>query len=78
MDKTFHPWEVDQTWLFPPSVKEFVPEDHLAHFIREVVRQDLDLSALLSTYQESRGQPPSRSDAATAAGGDRASFPSAL
>ena len=39
-------------------MKDFVPEDHLAHFIREVVRKDLGLSALLSTYQESRGQPP--------------------
>jgi transposase len=58
MEKTFRPWEVDQTRLFPPSVKDFVPEGHLAHFIREVVREDLDLSAVLSTYQESRGQPP--------------------
>jgi hypothetical protein len=31
---------VEQRWLLPPSVQELVPEDHLAHFVRETVRED--------------------------------------
>jgi len=44
--------------LVPPSVKDFVPEGHLAHFVRDVVRDDLDLSAIFARYTERRGQPP--------------------
>jgi len=46
MGKIFRPWEVDQTWLFPPSVKDLVPPDHLSHFVRDLVREELDLSAI--------------------------------
>jgi transposase len=58
MSKTFRPWEVDQEWLLPPSVHEFVPAGHLAHFVRDTVREALDLSAILDSYTEERGQPP--------------------
>lgn len=58
MSKPFRTWEIDQTWLFPPSLHEFVPEDHLAHFIRDVVREELDLSELYAGYTSERGQPP--------------------
>lgn len=58
MSKTFRPWLVDQPQLPPPSVQEFVPAGHVAHFIREMVREDLDLSAILDTYSEARGYPP--------------------
>jgi hypothetical protein len=34
MSKTFRPWLVDQPQLLPPSVMEFVPEGHVAHFVR--------------------------------------------
>ena len=34
-DKTFRPWDPDQQILFPPCIKEFVPEGHLAHFVRD-------------------------------------------
>ena len=57
-EKTFRPWNPDQQWLFPPSVHDFVPEGHLAHFIRDTVRDALDLSAIMETYQEARGYPP--------------------
>jgi transposase len=57
-DKTFRHWEPDQQLLFPPSIKDFVPKDHLAHFVRDMVRNDLDLSAILARYPERRGQPP--------------------
>jgi transposase len=58
MKKTFRPWQVDQTLLLPPSVHDFVPADHPAHFIRDLVREDLDLSAIVAAYDEARGYPP--------------------
>lgn len=44
--------------LLPPSVHELVPAGHLAHFVRDLVRDSLDLSAILKTYTEDRGCPP--------------------
>lgn len=58
MTKSFRPWRVDEIWLLPPSVQEFVPAGHPAHLIRDIVREELDLSAILSTYTEARGFPP--------------------
>jgi transposase len=58
MVKKFRDWDVDQMWLLPPSVRELVPEGHPAHFVRELVRRELDLREILSLYQEERGYPP--------------------
>src|SRR5579883_2216459 len=58
MSKTFRPWNVDQVWLFPPSVQDFVPARHVAHFVRETVRTELDLGAIFACYSEERGYPP--------------------
>ena len=58
MTKSFRPWRVDENWLLPPSIQEFVPAGHPAHLIRDIVREELDLSAILSTYTEARGFPP--------------------
>ena len=58
MSKTFRPWDVEQRWLLPPSVHELVPAGHAAHFVRETVRENLDLGAILSAYAEERGYPP--------------------
>ena len=58
MAKTFRPWDLDQRFLIPPSVQEFVPPDHVAHFVRDPVRESLDLTAILATYEEERGFPP--------------------
>lgn len=58
MAKTFRAWEVDQVWMLPPTVRELVPEGHVAHFVRETVRQDLDLSAIFASYRGERGFPP--------------------
>ena len=58
MSKTFRPWDVDQRWLLPPSVHELVPEGHLAHFVRDTVREELDLAAIFASYEEERGYPP--------------------
>src|SRR3982074_1301936 len=58
MSKTFRPWDVERRWLCPPSVHELVPAGHMAHFVRDTVREELDLRAILSTYTEDRGYPP--------------------
>lgn len=58
MSKTFRDWDVDQGWLLPPSLHRFVPAGHLAHFVRDTVREGLDLSAISGVYSASQGQPP--------------------
>lgn len=59
MSKTFRAWDVDQVWLLPPSVHDFVPAGHPAHLVRELVRTELDLAAIFEPYErEDRGQPP--------------------
>jgi transposase len=58
MNKTFRSWDVDQDWLIPQSLHEFVTADHVAHFVRDLVRDELDLTPILSSYDEERGSPP--------------------
>lgn len=41
MSKTFRPWQVEQAWLLPPSVRDLVPADDPAHFIREAEDREL-------------------------------------
>lgn len=57
--QTFREWNVEQRWLLPPSVTDFVPADHMAHFIRDTVREELDLAEIVAPYEkEERGYPP--------------------
>ena len=58
MSKSFRSWDVEQPLLLPPSVQELVPAGHLAHFVRDTVRESLELSAILDDYSEERGYPP--------------------
>jgi transposase len=57
MAKTFRPFDRDQLLLMPPSLQEWMPERHLAHFVADVV-DTLDLRAIDDTYTEERGYPP--------------------
>ncbi|HSD33583.1 MAG TPA: IS1182 family transposase [Gemmatimonadales bacterium] len=57
MAKTFRPYEPDQMLLMPPSLADWVPEDHLARFVSDLV-ETLDLTAIEDTYTEERGYPP--------------------
>ena len=45
----FLPVDRDTEFLFPPSVQEWLPEDHLARFVVDVVEQ-LDLSEIEQSY----------------------------
>ena len=58
MSKTFRAWDVDQGWVLPPSLHDYVPPGHLAHFVRDTVGEALDLSAIMGGHTEERGQPP--------------------
>ena len=58
MTKKFRPWQVDDVLLLPPSVTDFVPAGHVSHFIRDLVREQLDLSAIVGAYRGERGYPP--------------------
>jgi transposase len=51
-------FEPDQILLLPPSLNEWLPEDHLARFVAELVDQVLDLSAIYADYREVHGYPP--------------------
>jgi len=57
MSKTFRPYEPDQLMLLPPALSDWMPENHLARFVSELV-DGLDLSAIENTYSEERGFPP--------------------
>jgi transposase len=58
MAKTYKNYLPDQELLLPPSLRDWLPENHLAYCVSDVVDQ-LDLSAIEVVYEEEdRGQPP--------------------
>lgn len=58
MAKTFRSYLPEQDLLLPPSLRDWLPEDHLAYFVSDLVDQ-LDLSAITAGYaDEERGHPP--------------------
>ena len=58
MAKTYRPYVPEQDLLLPPSLRDWLPEGHLAYFVSDLVDQ-LDLSGITSVYEdEDRGYPP--------------------
>ena len=58
MAKQYRLYEPDQLFLMPPSLREWLAEDHLAYFVSDLV-DDLNLSEIEAVYEdEERGQPP--------------------
>src|SRR5712664_1688865 len=58
MGKSYRPYYPDEDLLLPPSLRDWLPEKHLAYFVSDVVDY-LDLSAMDAVYgNEKRGQPP--------------------
>lgn len=66
MERRVRAYDPDQLQLLPRSVQEFVPEGHLAHFVREVVRNELNLGQIESQYEGTRGGPPHNPEMMTA------------
>ena len=59
MNQRYKPYDPDQQFLLPPSLREWLPEDHLAYFVSDTV-DELNLSAITQAYERAdpRGQPP--------------------
>ena len=58
MAKTYRPYVPEQDLLLPPSLRDWLPEDHLAYFVSDLI-DHLDLSAITAVYEdEARGYPP--------------------
>jgi transposase len=58
MGKTYRPYLPEQDLLLPPSLRDWLPEGHLAYFVSDLI-DELNLSAIESYYeQEERGYPP--------------------
>jgi transposase len=56
--KTYRPYLPEQDLLLPPSLRDWLPGNHLSYFVSDLIDQ-LDLSAIEGYYeQEERGYPP--------------------
>jgi transposase len=56
--RTFRPYEPDQLLLLPPSLRDWLPADHLAYCVADLV-EELDLQPILNTYGSlARGTVP--------------------
>jgi transposase len=47
--RTFRSYDPDELWLLPPSPRDWLPEDHLAYFLADLV-EALNLQPILATY----------------------------
>ena len=58
MAKTYRSYLPEQDLLLPPSLRDWLPENHLAYFVSDLIDQ-VELSAIEAYYeQEERGYPP--------------------
>lgn len=58
MTRKFRRWTPDQNHLFPPSPRDWLPENHLVYFLLDVTEQ-IDISPIVDDYDsEQGGQPP--------------------
>ena len=57
MSRTFREWNPDQSWLFPPSPQDWLPDGHLGYFLMDVSEQ-LDLSPIMKKYDSEKGGKP--------------------
>lgn len=57
--KSYRPWEPDQSFLFPPSPRDWLPEGHLVFFMLDLVA-GLDLSEIEAVIhaKDARGNRP--------------------
>ncbi len=55
--KRFREYEQNQGLILPPMLDDWLPEDHFAHFLSDVI-DHADLSSIYGSYTEARGKPP--------------------
>ncbi|TFD62264.1 IS1182 family transposase [Cryobacterium sp. Hh7] len=58
MNKRFRAFEPAAVMLVPPSLDEWLPQNHLSRFIADIVETQLDLKKFYASYAKSKGQPP--------------------
>jgi len=51
MPKGYRPYLRDRDLLLPPSLRDWLPENHLAYFVSDMVGQ-LDLSRIQAVYEK--------------------------
>src|SRR5208337_2593869 len=51
MSKQFRNCDLNQAYLLPPSLQDWLPEGHLARFVADLV-ETLDLSAIYAKYED--------------------------
>jgi transposase len=59
MSRIYLSYDPEQRLLLPPDLRDWLPEEHLALFVSDVV-DELDLSAIVRHYEsgDGRGRPP--------------------
>lgn len=58
MGKGYRSYDPDQDLLLPPSLRDWLPENHLVYFVSDIVNE-LNLSKIHAAYEgDLRGQPP--------------------
>src|SRR5680860_870734 len=58
VNKRFRAFEPDAVMLVPPSLDEWLPQNHLSRFIADIVETQLDLRKFYASYAKTKGQPP--------------------
>ena len=55
MNKRFRVCDLNQPFLVPPSLQDWLPEDHWARFVADVTNE-LDLNGIYAEYERSDGR----------------------
>ena len=58
VDKTFRRYDQDQPMLLAPDLRDWLPADHPARWVDDLVEHGLDLAPFYDGYTEARGAPP--------------------
>ena len=54
----FRRYDPHQTLLLPPNLEEWLPEDHIARFLSDIVDHEIDLAPFLAGYENQEGGNP--------------------
>jgi transposase len=57
VDKTFRRYDQDQPMLLAPDLRDWLPADHPARWVDDLVEHGLDLAPFYDDYIEARGAP---------------------
>lgn len=54
----FRRYNPHQTLLLPPNLEDWLPSEHLARFLSDLVDTEIDLAPFVATYQNDEGGNP--------------------